>query len=98
MRHGNQKVFLKTLLDSGAGASLITRKDITNLRAHKENKHWVTIDSKFSTKGTVETQFHLTELNPMATKTYELHVAELLGMYNMIIGRERPVKQNGPNT
>ena len=78
MGHRNQNVFLKTLLDSGAGASLITQKYSTNLRAHNENAHWVTISSKFSSKGTVETQFQLTELNPTATITFKLHVAESL--------------------
>ena len=85
MNHRNQRAFLKTLLDSSAGASLI---NLTNICTCKENAHWVTIAGKFSTKGTVETQFQLTELNPTATMTYKLHVAELLGIYDMIIGRD----------
>ena len=92
MRHQNQKFFLKTLLDSGTGASLITQKYCTNIRAHKENVHWVTIARKFSSKGTVETQFQLTELIPTATIMYKLNVAESLGIYDMIRGREGPVK------
>ena len=81
-------VNLKKLLDSGTGASLINQKYYTNLFAPKENAHWVTIAGKFSTKGIVETQFQLTELNPTATITYKLHIAELLGIYNMIFGRD----------
>ena len=46
------------------------------------------IAGKFITKGTVETQFQLTELNQMATITYNLQIAESLGIYNMIIGRD----------
>ena len=88
MRQENTKVFLKTLLDSGAGASLISRKYCTTLAAREEQAHWVTIAGKFSTKGTVETQFQLTELNPTATVTYKFHVAESLGIYDMILGRD----------
>ena len=33
-------------------------------------------------------QFQLTEIYPTATITYKLHVAESLGMYDMIIGRD----------
>ena len=88
MRHENTKVFLKTLLDSRAGASLISRKYCTTLAAREEKAHWVTIAGKFSTKGTVETQFQLTKLNPTATITYNFHVAESLGIYDMIMGRD----------
>ena len=88
MRHKNNKGFLKTLLDSGAGASLISRKYCTNLCAHKESAHWVTIAGKFSTKGTVETQFQLTELNPTATITYKFHVTDSLGIHDIIMGRD----------
>ena len=39
MRHGNQKVFLKTLLDSRAGALLISRKYCTHLGARNKRAH-----------------------------------------------------------
>ena len=88
MRHGDQKVFLKTLLDSGAGASLITQKYTSHLCAHEKEAHWATIAGTFSTNGIVETKFQLTELNPTATITYKLHVVKSLGLYDMIIGRD----------
>ena len=34
----------------------------------------------------VEAQFQLTELNPTVIIPYKLHMTELLGIYNMIIG------------
>ena len=84
----NQEVLLKALLDSGTGTSLIKYKFTKNLGATNENAHWVTITGRFSTKGTVETQFQLTELNPTATIMYKLHVTDSLGIYHMIIGRD----------
>ena len=48
----------------------------------------MTIAGKVSTSGAVETKFQLTELNPMATITYKLHVTEFLGIYDMIICRD----------
>ena len=75
-------------MDSGAGASLITRKHTTSLRAYDEEARWVTIAGKFSNEGIVEAQFQLTKLNPTAMITGKLHVAKSLRIYDMIIGRD----------
>ena len=77
---------LKALLDSGAGASLIVEKHCKQLKTAKEKASFKTVAGKFHTAGVVKTAFQLTELNPTAKIEYKLHVANTLGVYDMIIG------------
>jgi hypothetical protein len=46
------------------------------------------VAGKFHTARVVKTAFQPTELNPMAKIDCKLHVANTLGVYNMILGRD----------
>ena len=48
---------------------------------------WRTVAGTFSTNGTTNAKFALTELNPTAKITHKLHVASTLGAYDTILGR-----------
>eukprot|EP00957_Ditylum_brightwellii_P083090 6316282-Ditylum_brightwellii.AAC.2 len=79
---------LKALLDSGAGASLIAEKHCNKLKTTQKKASLKTIAGEFYTARVVKTAFQLPELNPMAKVDYKLHIANTLGMYDMIIGRD----------
>eukprot|EP00957_Ditylum_brightwellii_P161953 12330781-Ditylum_brightwellii.AAC.1 len=46
------------------------------------------VAGKSHTTGVLKTAFQLTELNPTAKVEYKLHVANTLGVYDMILGRD----------
>ena len=79
MRHKDTEFTLRELLDSGDGASVTTNNDQVN---------WITIDGKFSTRGTISKQFKLSELSLSTIINYTLHVTQSLGLYDIIIGRD----------
>eukprot|EP00957_Ditylum_brightwellii_P206396 15348244-Ditylum_brightwellii.AAC.1 len=79
---------LKALLDSGAGTLLIAEKHCNNLKTVSKKASFKTVAGKLYTDGVVKTVFQLNELNSMAKVDYKLHVANTLGMYGMILGRD----------
>ena len=84
VKNGSETIMLRALLDSGAGASLIAEKHCKQLKTAKQKASFKTVAGKFHTAGVVKTAFQLTKLNPMAKIEYKLHVANTLGVYNMI--------------
>eukprot|EP00957_Ditylum_brightwellii_P044826 3400889-Ditylum_brightwellii.AAC.1 len=74
------------LLNSSAGALLITEKHCTGFKTIAKKASFKTVSGKFHTAGVVKTAFKLAELNPTAKVDYKLHVANTLGVYDMIIG------------
>ena len=81
-------VTLRALLDSGAGALVITSRFCDASVQYEEAAQWATVAGRFNTHGTVKQWFKIPELNPSATINYNLHVAHILGVYNMILGRD----------
>ena len=75
MKNGPKTVMLKALLDSGAGALLITEKHCNKLKTTFKKASFKTVAGKFHTAGVVKTAFQFTELNPTAKIDYKLHVA-----------------------
>ena len=88
VKNGSETVMLRALLDSGAGASLIAEKHCKQLKTANKKASFKTVAGKFHTAGEVKTVFQLTELNPTAKIEYKLHVANTLGVYDMILGRD----------
>eukprot|EP00957_Ditylum_brightwellii_P025847 1955349-Ditylum_brightwellii.AAC.1 len=88
IKNGSETVMLKALLDSGVEALLIAEKHCNKLKTAFKKASFKTVAGKFHTDGVVKTAFQLTELNPMAKIDYELHVANTLGVYDMILGRD----------
>ena len=85
MKNGSKTIILRALLDSGAGASLIAEKHCKQLKTANKKASFKTVAGKFHTAGEVKTVFQLTELNPTAKIEYKLHVANTLGVYDMIL-------------
>eukprot|EP00957_Ditylum_brightwellii_P109420 8346217-Ditylum_brightwellii.AAC.1 len=79
---------LKVLLDSGAGALFIAEEHCTGLKTTAKIASFKTVAGKFYTAGVVKTALRLTKLNPTAKVDYKLYVASILGVYNMILGRD----------
>ena len=80
---------LKTLLDSGASSTLITAKAVKHLKTTTcEKNTFNCVAGDFSSKGKCNVRFKMAEFNPTATICHKAHVAENLGNYDMIIGRE----------
>ena len=88
MLNGVKDLLIKALLESGEVSSIIEEKFVSHLRPNERKMRWVTIAGKFSTYGTVKTQFQLQVLSTTATITYKIHVTKLTELYNMIIGRD----------
>ena len=88
MKIGSETITLKALLDSGAGASLMAEKHCDQLKTANKKASFKTVAGKFHTAGEVKAVFQLTELNPTAKIEYKLHVANTLGVYDMILGRD----------
>jgi hypothetical protein len=88
MKNGLETIALRALLDSGAGASLIAEKYCNRLRTANKKASFKTVAGKFHTAGEGKTVFQLSELNPTAKIEYKLHVANTLGVYDMILGRD----------
>ena len=88
MKHRDIEVTLRVLLDSGAGASLITSKYCPKVTTNNNQVNCITITGKFSTQGTVSKRFKLPKLSLSVTINYTLHVTQSLGLYEMIIGRD----------
>ena len=84
-------VTIKALLDSGGSESLITAKYVQKLRIKStkgENQVWSTPGGTLTTKSKVTGQFTLPELQDRKIISWDLHVTESLGAYDMIIGRD----------
>ena len=85
---GSETVMLRALLDSGAGASSIAEKYCNRKKTSQSKSSFITVVGKFNTAGKVKVTFKLPELNPTAKIDYKLHVANTLGVYGMILGRD----------
>eukprot|EP00957_Ditylum_brightwellii_P069610 5287678-Ditylum_brightwellii.AAC.1 len=88
IKNGPETVIVKALLDYGAGALLIAEKYCNNLKTISKKASLKTVAGKFYTAGVVKTAFQLIELNSTAKIDYKLLVANSLGVYDMILGRD----------
>ena len=81
---------LRTLLDTGASASVIASEFVNKLKLTKaDSTEWNTAAGNFVTRGTCKIQLQLPELSPTATIHTKFHVhTGTLGNYDLIIGRE----------
>jgi gag-polyprotein putative aspartyl protease len=84
-------VTIKALLDSGASESLINRKYVSKLRVKNSDKTstvWSTPGGDLHTSSKVKGQFTIPKLQDKKLIEWNLHVAENMGVYDMIIGRD----------
>jgi hypothetical protein len=82
-------VTIKALLDSSASESLIARKYVLKLRVKSSKKKgtvWSTPGGNLHTNSRVKGQFAIPELQDKKLIEWDLHVAENMGAYDMIIG------------
>ena len=80
---------VKTLLDTGSGASCITKKCATKLKVKTVPKTtFTTAAGRFSTNKKAKTQFFMPEFSDTKLVEHEMHVVKELGGYDMIIGRD----------
>ena len=79
---------IKVLVDSGASKTVVRRSLLKALRKKKlaQKVVWMTTAGDFCTKHVAVMNFLLPELNPAANITAEVHLVDLLGQYDMIIG------------
>ena len=91
-RRGKSKpTTIRALLDSGASESLVTRKHVAKLRekpTQSSKTVWSTPAGELSTTSRVKAQFTIPELQDKKLIEWNLHVAEDMGAYDMIIGRD----------
>jgi Aspartyl protease len=84
-------VTIRALLDSGASESLINAKHVKHLRVKKASKSstvWSTPAGEMKTLSRVKAQFTIPELQEKKLLEWNLHVAENMGAYDMIIVRD----------
>jgi gag-polyprotein putative aspartyl protease len=84
-------VTIKALLDSGASESLISKKYLSKLHVKslkKKGTVWSTPGGDLHTNSQVKGQFTISELQDKKLIKWDLHVAENMGVYDMIIGRD----------
>ena len=82
---------IRALLDSGASESLVAEKHVRKLRV-KETQGpattWSTPAGEMKTRSKVKAQLSLPELHSKKLIEWRFHVAEDMGAYDMIIGRD----------
>ena len=84
-------VELLALLDSGGAGTLVTQKAASKLRLKKSNLNptrWTTPAGDVTTRTSCKSQLQLAEFHPDRIIEWDFHVAESLGNYDMIIGRD----------
>jgi hypothetical protein len=84
-------VTIKALLDSGAYELLINAKHVKHLRVKKASKSstvWSTPAGEMKTLSRVKAQFTIPKLQEKKLLEWNLHVAENIGAYDIIIGRD----------
>ena len=84
-------VTIRALLDSGASESLVTAKYVKKLRvkdAQAPTTVWTTPAGEMRTRSKVKAQFTMPELQEKKMVEWSFHVAENMGAYDMIIGRD----------
>ena len=84
-------ITIKALLDSGASELLIAMKHTKNLRVKTVNAKgtvWSTPAGELKTNHRVKSQFTIPELQDKKLIEWNLHVAEDMGTYDMIIGKD----------
>ena len=84
-------VTIRALLDSGASESLVTTKCVEKLRVKSTNATptvWSTPAGDMKTHSKVKAQFTIPELQEKKLIEWKLHVADNMGAYDMIIGRD----------
>ena len=90
VNNGKPKLItLKGLLDSGASGSLIKEKFCKKLKIKgNQTATFETAAGRISSKGDVNARFALPEMDPNMVLEWKLHIAQNLGSYDMIIGRD----------
>ena len=84
-------VTIRALLDSGASESLVTAKYVKKLRvkqAQTSTTVWTTPAGEMTTRNKVKAQFTIPELQEKRLVEWNFHVADNMGAYDMIIGRD----------
>ena len=83
---------IRALLDSGASETLVASKFVKKLRTKGNNNTsptvWSTPAGQLETTQMVKVQFTIPELQDKKLLEWEVHVAENMGAYDMIIGRD----------
>lgn len=80
---------IKALLDSGASGTLLAKKYTSKLRIKTDKKTvWSTPAGEMKTASKTRVQFTIPELHDNRAIEWNVHVAEKLGNYDMIIGRD----------
>ena len=84
-------VTIRALLDSGASESLVTAKYVKKLRvkdAKASTTVWTTPAGEMKTRSKVKAKFTIPELQEKRLVEWNFHVADDMGAYDMIIGRD----------
>ena len=84
-------VTVRALLDSGASETLVSSRFVSKLRKKDTNTGttvWSTPAGQLKTTSKVKAQFTIPELQEKKLLEWNVHVAENMGAYDMIIGRD----------
>ncbi|NJO52629.1 MAG: hypothetical protein HC840_28105, partial [Leptolyngbyaceae cyanobacterium RM2_2_4] len=83
-------VTLKALLDSGGSASLVDAKWTKSLRLQKSTTDtvWTTPAGSMKTSARCKTSFTIPELHDNRMISWNMHVTQNLGAYDVILGRD----------
>ena len=81
---------LKALLDSGGSGTLIEKRFVKELKLTKlpSKQVWTTPAGIMNTTSKARAEFCIPELHDNRMITWDVHVADKLGNYDMIIGRD----------
>ena len=80
---------VKILVDSGASASIIHERFVSDLPRQKgKGVTWSTMGGQFETADVCKTQLCLPELNSTALINVELHITKQDSKYDVILGRD----------
>ena len=79
----------KTLLDSGASCSVVNSRAVQNLNCERAKiTPFKTIAGQFNCKEICNTQIKMPELKISAIVDVQMHVTQMNGHYNIILGRD----------
>jgi len=88
--NSDQATTAKGLLDTGGSGCLVTRQLVKNLKTnrHAAQTNFTTAAGNYTSNEAVRTQFTIPELHDDRIVEWKFHVADELGPYDLIIGRD----------
>ena len=82
------RAYIKTLLDSGASTSVVNSSAVQHLECERAKIMFTTVVGQFNCTKTCRTQIKIPELKSLAKIDVKMHVTQMNGHYDVILGQD----------